>query len=210
MSPLPRCGRGPAAGARDGCTRGAGARAGRVAKAFAAWRGPLKLEKAKFVTDLAALPEAEWSEAGTERVQFTVATNPGTPPAPIARIASGGELSRFLLALKVCLAKMGDAGTIAFDEVDSGIGGATAAAVGERLKRLAKDVQVLVVTHSPQVAAVADRHWLIRKTTTRSAPRTDVLELHAKGRREEIARMLSGAEVTAEARAAAARLLAAR
>jgi DNA repair protein RecN (Recombination protein N) len=184
--------------------------AARLDKAVAAELGPLKLEKAKFVTDLAALPEAEWSEAGTDRVQFTVATNPGTPPAPITRIASGGELSRFLLALKVCLAKMGDAGTIVFDEVDSGIGGATAAAVGERLKRLARDVQVLVVTHSPQVAAVADRHWLIRKTTTRSAASTDVLALDAKGRREEIARMLSGAEVTAEARAAADRLLAAR
>jgi len=184
--------------------------AARLDKAVAAELGPLKLEKAKFVTDLGALPEAEWSEAGTDRVQFTVATNPGTPPAPIARIASGGELSRFLLALKVCLAKMGDAGTIVFDEVDSGIGGATAAAVGERLKRLARDVQVLVVTHSPQVAAVADRHWLIRKTTTRSAASTDVLALDAKGRREEIARMLSGAEVTAEARAAADRLLAAR
>jgi DNA repair protein RecN (Recombination protein N) len=183
--------------------------AARLDKAVAAELAPLKLEKAKFVTDLAALPEAEWSEAGTDRVQFTVATNPGTPPAPIARIASGGELSRFLLALKVCLAKMGDAGTIVFDEVDSGIGGATAAAVGERLKRLARDVQVLVVTHSPQVAAVADRHWLIRKTTTRSAASTDVLALDAKGRREEIARMLSGAEVTAEARAAADRLLAA-
>jgi DNA repair protein RecN (Recombination protein N) len=182
--------------------------AARLDKAVAAELGPLKLEKAKFVTDIAALLEAEWSEAGTDRVQFTVATNPGTPPAPIARIASGGELSRFLLALKVCLAKVGDAGTIVFDEVDSGIGGATAAAVGERLKRLAKDVQVLVVTHSPQVAAVADRHWLIRKTTTRHAASTDVLALDAKGRREEIARMLSGAEVTAEARAAADRLLA--
>jgi len=190
-----------AAARRKGATR--------LDKAVAAELGPLKLEKAKFVTDLAALPEAEWSEAGIDRVQFMVATNPGTPPAPIARIASGGELSRFLLALKVCLAKMGDAGTIIFDEVDSGIGGATAAAVGERLKRLAKDVQVLVVTHSPQVAAVADRHWLIRKTTTRSAASTDVLALDAKGRREEIARMLSGAEVTAEARAAADRLLAA-
>ena len=182
--------------------------AARLDKAVAAELGPLKLEKAKFVTDIAALPEAEWSEAGTDRVQFIVATNPGTPPAPIARIASGGELSRFLLALKVCLAKVGDAGTIVFDEVDSGIGGATAAAVGERLKRLARDVQVLVVTHSPQVAAVADRHWLIRKTTTRHAASTDVLTLDAKGRREEIARMLSGAEVTAEARAAADRLLA--
>ena len=183
--------------------------AARLDKAVAGELGPLKLEKAKFVTDLAPLPEAEWSEHGADRVQFTVATNPGTPPAPIARIASGGELSRFLLALKVCLAKVGDASTIVFDEVDSGIGGATAAAVGERLKRLAKDVQVLVVTHSPQVAAVADRHWLIRKTTTKSAASTDVLALDAKGRREEIARMLSGAQVTAEARAAADRLLAA-
>ncbi|SEO81690.1 DNA repair protein RecN (Recombination protein N) [Rhodospirillales bacterium URHD0017] len=183
--------------------------AARLDKAVAAELVPLKLEKARFVTDLAALPEPEWSENGIDRVQFTVATNPGTPPAPIARIASGGELSRFLLALKVCLAKVGDAATIVFDEVDSGIGGATAAAVGERLKRLAKDVQVLVVTHSPQVAAVADRHWLIRKTTTKSAASTDVLALDAKGRREEIARMLSGAQVTAEARAAADRLLAA-
>ena len=183
--------------------------AARLDKAVAGELGPLKLDKAKFVTELASLPEIEWSEAGTDRVQFTVATNPGTPPAPIAKIASGGELSRFLLALKVCLAKVGDAPTIVFDEVDSGIGGATAAAVGVRLKRLAKDVQVLVVTHSPQVAAVADQHWLIRKTTTRNAASTDVLALDAKGRREEIARMLSGAEVTAEARAAADRLLAA-
>ena len=183
--------------------------AARLDKAVAAELGPLKLEKAKFVTEFAPLAEADWSEAGTDRVQFTVATNPGTPPAPIARIASGGELSRFLLALKVCLAKVGDAPTIVFDEVDSGIGGATAAAVGVRLKRLAKDVQVLVVTHSPQVAAVADRHWLIRKTTTRNAASTDVLALDARGRREEIARMLSGAEITAEARAAADRLLAA-
>ena len=182
--------------------------AAKLDKAVAAELGPLKLERAKFVTELTALPEAEWSAAGIDRVQFTVATNPGTPPAPIARIASGGELSRFLLALKVCLARVGDASTIVFDEVDSGIGGATAAAVGERLKRLAKDVQVLVVTHSPQVAAIADRHWLIRKTTTRSAASTDVLSLDPKGRREEIARMLSGAEVTAEARAAADKLLA--
>lgn len=183
--------------------------AAKLDKAVSSELAPLRLEKAKFVTEVAALPEADWSEAGTDRVQFTVATNPGTPPAPIAKIASGGELSRFLLALKVCLAKVGDAATIVFDEVDSGIGGATAAAVGERLKRLAKEVQVLVVTHSPQVAAVADRHWLIRKTTTRTAASTDVLALDAKGRREEIARMLSGAEVTAEARAAADRLLAA-
>jgi DNA repair protein RecN (Recombination protein N) len=182
--------------------------AARLDKAVAAELSPLRLEKAKFVTELTPLPEPEWSGAGTDRVQFLVATNPGTPPAPIARIASGGELSRFLLALKVCLAKRGDAATIVFDEVDSGVGGATAAAVGERLRKLAKDLQVLVVTHSPQVAAMADRHWLIRKTTTRTAASTDVLALDAKGRREEIARMLSGAQVTAEARAAADRLLA--
>lgn len=183
--------------------------AAKLDRSVAAELGPLKLERAKFVTEVVALPEEDWSAAGTDRVQFTVATNPGAPPAPIAKIASGGELSRFLLALKVCLAKVGDAPTIVFDEVDSGIGGATAAAVGERLKRLAKDVQVLVVTHSPQVAAIADRHWLIRKTTTRNAASTDVLTLDSKGRREEIARMLSGAEVTAEARAAADKLLAA-
>ena len=182
--------------------------AAKLDKAVTSELAPLKLEKAKFVTEIAALPEADWSESGIDRVQFTVATNPGTPPAPIAKIASGGELSRFLLALKVCLARVGDAATIVFDEVDSGIGGATAAAVGERLKRLAKEVQVLVVTHSPQVAAIADRHWLIRKTTTRTNASTDVLSLDAKGRREEIARMLSGAEVTAEARAAADKLLA--
>jgi DNA repair protein RecN (Recombination protein N) len=180
----------------------------RLDKAVAAELAPLKLEKARFLTELAPLAESEWSEAGTDRVQFLVATNPGAPPAPIARIASGGELSRFLLALKVCLAKGGNAETIVFDEVDSGVGGATASAVGERLRRLAREVQVLVVTHSPQVAAVADRHWLIRKTTTRTAAVTDVVTLDAKGRREEIARMLSGAQVTAEARAAADRLLA--
>jgi DNA repair protein RecN (Recombination protein N) len=183
--------------------------AARLDKAVAGELAPLKLEKAKFVTEVAALAETDWSDIGMDRVQFTVSTNPGAPPAPIARIASGGELSRFLLALKVSLARVGDAPTIVFDEVDSGIGGATAAAVGERLKRLAKDVQVLVVTHSPQVAALADRHWLIRKTTTRNAASTDVVALDSKGRREEIARMLSGAEVTAEARAAADRLLAA-
>ncbi|MCW5736431.1 MAG: DNA repair protein RecN [Enhydrobacter sp.] len=182
--------------------------AARLDKAVSAELGPLKLDKARFVTELVTLPESEWSEAGVDRVQFTVATNPGAPPAPIGKIASGGELSRFMLALKVCLAKVGDVATIVFDEVDSGIGGATAAAVGERLKRLAMDVQVLVVTHSPQVAAIADRHWLIRKITTRNAASTDVVPLDASGRREEIARMLSGAEVTAEARAAADRLLA--
>jgi DNA repair protein RecN (Recombination protein N) len=183
--------------------------AARLDKAVSAELGPLKLEKAKFATELKPLAEAEWSDAGTDRVQFMIATNPGAPPLPIGKIASGGELSRLLLALKVCLARVGDAPTIVFDEVDSGVGGATAAAVGERLRRLAREVQVLVVTHSPQVAALAERHWLIRKTTSRSTASTDVVSLDAKGRREELARMLAGAEVTAEARAAADRLLAA-
>jgi DNA repair protein RecN (Recombination protein N) len=146
---------------------------------------------------------------GSERVEFLVAANPGQPARPLRKVASGGELSRISLAIEVAALGLDAVPTMVFDEVDSGIGGATAAAVGERLKRLAKDVQVLVVTHSPQVAAVADQHWLIRKTTTKSAASTDVLALDAKGRREEIARMLSGAQVTAEARAAADRLLAA-
>src|SRR5262249_59754461 len=107
--------------------------------------------------ELSSLSESEWSDAGTDRVQFLVATNPGAPPAPIAKIASGGELSRFLLALKVCLAKVGDAATIVFDEVDSGIGGATAAPVGQRLKRPANEVPVLAVTPSAPVAAIPHR-----------------------------------------------------
>ena len=115
-----------------------------------------------------------------------------------------------MLALKVAMARVGEVGTVVFDEVDSGVGGATAAAVGERLRRLSRDLQILVVTHSPQVAALADQHWLIRKTATRAKASTDVIALDEAGRREELARMLSGAEVTAEARAAADRLLAAR
>jgi DNA repair protein RecN (Recombination protein N) len=176
-------------------------------RAVAKELAPLRLEKARFVTDVERLDEGQWSALGLDRVQFLVATNPGSAPAPIGRIASGGELARFLLALKVALAKVGTAATLIFDEVDAGVGGATAAAVGERLRRLAREVQVLVITHSPQVAALADRHFLIRKTATRSAATTEVVELDAPGRREEIARMISGAEVTAEARAAADRLL---
>jgi DNA repair protein RecN (Recombination protein N) len=176
-------------------------------RAVAKELAPLRLEKARFVTEVERLDEGQWSALGLDRVQFLVATNPGSTPAPIGRIASGGELARFLLALKVALAKVGTAATLIFDEVDAGVGGATAAAVGERLRRLAREVQVLVITHSPQVAALADRHFLIRKTATRSAATTEVVELDAGGRREEIARMISGAEVTAEARAAADRLL---
>lgn len=168
---------------------------------------PLKLDKARFVTVLDPLPEAEWGPEGVERVRFLVATNPGADPGPIDKIASGGEMARFMLALKVVMARAGIAGTLIFDEVDSGIGGATADAVGERLARLAKSRQVLVVTHAPQVAARADRHWIVVKKGD-SEVRTLVLPLESgAARREEIARMLSGAQVTQEARAAADRLL---
>jgi DNA repair protein RecN (Recombination protein N) len=169
---------------------------------------PLKLEKARFRTVLTPLPEPEWSEHGSERVHFEVATNPGAPPGPLARIASGGELSRFMLALKVVLAKTSPVPTLVFDEVDSGIGGAVAAAVGERLHRLGRELQVLVVTHSPQVAARGAHHWRVEKRQAQAKTVTRVTELSTEERREEIARMLSGSAVTAEARAAAASLIA--
>jgi DNA repair protein RecN (Recombination protein N) len=168
---------------------------------------PLKLEKARFQTTLAPLPEAEWGAHGREKVQFEVATNPGAPAGPLARIASGGELARFMLALKVVLAKTSAVPTLVFDEVDSGVGGATAAAVGERLHRLAQERQVLVVTHSPQVAARGGHHWRVAKSESKSRTLTRVDELDQAARREEIARMLSGSAVTAEARAAAASLM---
>ena len=142
-------------------------------------------------------------------LSFLVATNPGSAPGPLSKIASGGELSRFMLALKVVLAGVSDIPVLVFDEVDSGIGGATADAVGERLKKLGEQVQVLVVTHSPQVAARADRQWRVEKTSKGTNTITDIVALDAVGRLEEIARMLSGATVTDEARAAAKRLLSA-
>jgi DNA repair protein RecN (Recombination protein N) len=156
-----------------------------------------------------ALPETSWGAAGRDRIEFEVSTNPGAPFAPMLRIASGGELSRFILALKVALAEEGGAGTMIFDEVDRGVGGAVAAAIGERLARLARRAQILVVTHSPQVAARADRHWLIQKRSDGLVARTGIHRLDAIERQEEIARMLSGAEITDEARAQAQRLLAA-
>jgi DNA repair protein RecN (Recombination protein N) len=168
---------------------------------------PLKLEKARFRTVLTPLDEGEWGEHGRERVHFEVATLAGAPPGPLAKIASGGELARFMLALKVVLARTAAAPTLVFDEVDSGVGGATAAAVGERLHRLAKERQVLVVTHSPQVAARAAHHWRVAKSDSKNRTLTRVDELDASARREEIARMLSGSAVTAEARAAAASLM---
>jgi DNA repair protein RecN (Recombination protein N) len=170
---------------------------------------PLKLERARFTTRLWSLPEADWGSAGAEEVAFLVATNPGAEPGPLGKIASGGELSRFLLALKLVLARLSSVPTIVFDEVDSGIGGAVAAAVGERLQRLGRELQVLVVTHSPQVAARGDCHFQVAKQVGGDTTTTQVAALNPAERQEEIARMLSGAEITAEARAAADRLLAA-
>ena len=169
---------------------------------------PLRLEKARFSTVIEALGESDWGEHGAERIHFEVATNPGAAAGPLAKIASGGELARFMLALKVVLARSSAVPTLVFDEVDSGIGGAAAAAVGERLHRLAQKLQVLVVTHSPQVAARGTHHLRVAKTEGRRAAATRVDELDDAQRREEIARMLSGAAVTAEARAAAASLIA--
>jgi DNA repair protein RecN (Recombination protein N) len=168
---------------------------------------PLKLDRARFATEIAALPEAEWGETGADHIAFAVSTNPGQPLGPLAKIASGGELARFMLALKVVLARASAVAVLVFDEVDSGIGGATADAVGERLARLAESHQVLVVTHSPQVAARGAQHWRVRKVVKGETVTTEVVALDKAGRREEIARMLSGAEITAEARAAAARLI---
>ncbi|BBK44239.1 DNA repair protein RecN [Allostella vacuolata] len=194
-------------GAAEDLGRSRRAAAIRLDEAVARELPPLKLERARFVTDLATAPEADWAQEGMERVSFTVATNAGTAPGPLGRIASGGELSRFMLALKVVLAAADPVGTLVFDEVDSGIGGAVASAVGERLARLAASVQVLVVTHSPQVAALADCHWQVRKQERDGTTTTRIAPLDPPARREEIARMLSGSEVTDAARAAADSLI---
>ena len=179
----------------------------RLDSAVAAELAPLKLDAARFRTVVAPLPEASWGPSGADRVEFEVATNPGAPFGPLIKIASGGELSRFVLALKVALAETGSAGTLVFDEIDRGVGGAVASAIGDRLARLATRTQVLVVTHSPQVAARAAHQWRIAKGSDGGVTRTDVAALSSTERREEIARMLSGAEVTDEARAQAERLL---
>jgi DNA repair protein RecN (Recombination protein N) len=180
------------------------AAAARLDEAVAAELAPLKLDAARFRT---AFAEAEPSGAGRDRVEFEVSTNPGAPFGALIKIASGGELSRFVLALKVALAEQGGAATLIFDEIDRGVGGAVASAIGERLHRLAQRSQVLVVTHSPQVAARGRRHLLIEKSHEGLVTRTSVQPLDEGRRREEIARMLSGAEVTEEARAQATRLL---
>lgn len=181
--------------------------AARLDSAVATELAPLKLDAARFRTAIERLPEAQWSADGRDRVEFLIATNPGAPFAPLAKIASGGELSRFILALKVALAEAAGARTMIFDEIDRGVGGAVASAIGDRLARLSAKAQLLVVTHSPQVAARADRQLLIAKSHDGTVTRTGVRLLDATERREEIARMLSGAEVTDEARAQAGRLL---
>jgi DNA repair protein RecN (Recombination protein N) len=169
---------------------------------------PLKLERARFSTQVES-DAASAGPNGIDRVEFWVQTNPGTRPGPLMKVASGGELARFLLALKVVLADRGSAPTLIFDEIDTGVGGAVADAIGVRLARLAGGVQVVTVTHAPQVAARAERHYLITKDALDKGKRvaTRVTELAAPRRREEIARMLAGAEVTEEARAAAERLM---
>jgi DNA repair protein RecN (Recombination protein N) len=172
---------------------------------------PLKLDKARFMTNLETVELAAGGPHGIDRVAFWVRTNPGTEPGPLMKVASGGELARFILALKVVLAARGSAPTLVFDEADAGVGGATAAAVGERLARLASKVQVLAVTHAPQVAAVANGHLLIAKEPVRGpegeAMTTRVAVLEGEHRREEIARMLAGQTITDEARKAAERLM---
>jgi DNA repair protein RecN (Recombination protein N) len=194
-----------AAAARLGEARVAAAT--RLDEGVARELAPLRLDAARFRTVVALLDEASWGPAGRERIEFEIATNPGADFAPLVRIASGGELSRFLLALKVVLSDAGAVATMIFDEIDRGVGGAVASAVGERLARLASGAQLLVVTHSPQVAARARHHWLIAKDHDGTVTRTSVRALDPAERREEIARMLSGAEVTDEARAQAGRLL---
>ncbi|MBY0583613.1 MAG: DNA repair protein RecN [Sphingomonas sp.] len=168
---------------------------------------PLKLDAARFQTVVARAGPDHWSAAGKDRVEFEISTNPGAPFAPLIRIASGGELSRFILALKVALAEQGSAATMIFDEIDRGVGGAVASAIGDRLARLALTTQLLVVTHSPQVAARGSHHFFIAKSNDGTVTRTGVGILNDAERREEIARMLSGATVTDEARAQAERLL---
>jgi DNA repair protein RecN (Recombination protein N) len=188
----------------DALTEARTAAAARLDPAVAGELVPLKLDAARFRTVVAPGPE---SEAGHDRVEFEVSTNPGAPFAPMTKIASGGELSRFILALKVALAEEGGAGTMIFDEIDRGVGGAVASAIGDRLARLSAGRQVLVVTHSPQVAARGGEHLLIAKNSDGLVTRTNLRTLDAFERQEEIARMLSGAEVTDEARAQAARLV---
>jgi DNA repair protein RecN (Recombination protein N) len=181
------------------------AAAARLDAVMAAELAPLKMERAVFATEITP---AEPGPDGVDAVTFTVATNPGAPAGPLNRIASGGELSRFLLALKVCLTGESPGLTLIFDEIDRGVGGATADAVGRRLKALAQGAQVLVVTHSPQVAAFGGQHWRVEKRVAGGQTLSTVTALPPEDRVEEIARMLAGDTVTEAARAAARALLA--
>ena len=183
------------------------AAAGRLQDAVTSELPPLRLDKARFVVDVQPLDEARWNASGADAVRFLIATNPGQTPGALDKIASGGELSRLMLALKVVLVSGGSVPTLVFDEVDSGVGGATAAAVGDRLARVADRVQVLVVTHSPQVAARGGAHLRVAKQARGGRAETMVLPLDLAARREEIARMLAGETVTEAARAAADSLL---
>jgi len=179
----------------------------RLDEAVSGELAPLKLDAARFRTGVGELPQERWGPHGMDAVEFLISTNPGAGFAPLNKIASGGELSRFILALKVALAEQGGAATVIFDEIDRGVGGAVASAIGERLARLAQGGQLLAVTHSPQVAARGRTHYLIAKSSEGIVTRTSVHLLDDAGRQEEIARMLSGAEITSEARAQADRLL---
>ncbi|MDX8467589.1 DNA repair protein RecN [Mesorhizobium sp. VK23B] len=177
-----------------------------LTKAVMAELPALKLERAEFIVEMVSDGESRMEE-GIDQVEFWVRTNPGTRPGPMMKVASGGELSRFLLALKVALADRGSAPTLVFDEIDTGVGGAVADAIGQRLARLSKRVQVLSVTHAPQVAARAATHFLISKSGGKDRVATGIAEMDRAARQEEIARMLAGATITDEARAAAERLL---
>ena len=190
-----------AAASLSGVRKNAGAA---LDKAVTEELAPLRMEAARFVTSIEG---CDPGPEGTDTVRFTASINPGAPSGPIDRIASGGELSRLLLALKVQLAQRSTGLSLIFDEIDRGVGGATADAVGRRLARLADQAQVLVVTHSPQVAAAADRHFMIRKSAETGSARTDVSALDPDAREDEIARMLAGDKVTDEARAAARALI---
>lgn len=179
----------------------------KMGDAVCAELAPLKLGAAIFSAEITPLEEANWTAKGIDKIAFQIATNPGAPAGPLNKIASGGELARFMLALKVILSNADPVPVLVFDEVDAGIGGAVASAVGERLAKLGQDAQVLVVTHSPQVAAQASQHYVVRKSQSSSSTSTTVEMLNSDARVEEIARMLSGETVTGEARAAADSLI---
>jgi len=193
--------------AADTLTEARGASAAKLDAAVSAELAPLKMERAVFRTGVEL---AEAGPEGRDEVAFTVATNPGAPAGPLGKIASGGELSRFLLALKVCLSQTQSGVTMIFDEIDRGVGGATADAVGRRLSALSDGGQVLVVTHSPQVAALGAHHWRVEKQVENNVTTSRVVPLDDGERVDEIARMVSGDRITEEARAAAKSLLAAR